>query len=92
MEQIKQYYLKWRSFLNTDKSHLVQSSLALILLLILTPFFPSLDGTWSFAFPVVGLIFFGLRAAEEKTRRTQYDFLCIVIWLLEILILNCFNV
>lgn len=38
------------------------------------------------------LIFFGLRAAEEKTRRTQYDFLCIVIWLLEILILNWFNV
>lgn len=73
MEQIKQYYLKWRSFLNTDKSHLVQSSLALILLLILTPFFPSLDGTWSFAFPRCGTnIFWAPRGRGENETDTVW--------------------
>ncbi len=91
MEQNQTVLSKMAIFLNTDKSHLVQSSLALILP-DSNPILSLFRWNLEFCVPRCGTNIFGLRAAEEKTRRTQYDFLCIVIWLLEILILNWFNV
>ena len=87
MKKFQKIFFKWKSFFNEEKHYFIQSSLACILLLVLTPFFPLPDGSWGLAIPAVGMLFFGLRAAEEKSKRAWYDFSCVVVWVLEIVIL-----
>lgn len=87
MKKVQKIFLKWRSFLNEEKPYFIQSTLACILLLVSTPFFPRSDGSWSLTVPAVVMLFFGLRAAEKKSKRAWYDFSCVVLWVLETVIL-----